>query len=109
MPLSGPLLADPSWPRNPIKYTHLAQDLHWGGHLLLTDLLVLLLLGGGLQSLPGEGASVEVHEDVAQGLHVVSPALFDSQMGVDRGVAGRPGQILVLSKRKESNLCACIM
>jgi hypothetical protein len=91
------------------KYTHLAQDLHWGGHLLLTDLLVLLLLGGGLQSLPGEGAPVEVHEDVAQGLHVVSPALFDSQMGVDRGVAGRPGQILVLSNRKENNLCAYIM
>lgn len=30
---------------------------------------------------------VEVHEHVAEWLHVISPTLLDSQMGVDRGVA----------------------
>ena len=42
-----------------------AQHLHRSGHLLLADLLVLLLLGGCLEALPGQGAQVEVHEHVA--------------------------------------------
>ena len=53
-----------------------AQDLDGRGHLLLADALVLLPLGGGLESLPGQGAQVEVHEDVAQGLQVVTPGLL---------------------------------
>ena len=42
-----------------------AQHLYRSGHLLLADLLVLLLLGGCLEALPGQGAQVEVHEHVA--------------------------------------------
>lgn len=30
---------------------------------------------------------VEVHEHITKRLHVISTALLDSQMGVDRGVA----------------------
>jgi len=66
----------------------LAQHLHRRGHLLLTDLLVLLLLGGGLQSLPWEAASVEVHENIAQTLHVISATLLNSKVGVDGGISG---------------------
>ena len=43
-----------------------AQHLYRSGHLLLADLLVLLLLGGCLEALPGQGAQVEVHEHVAE-------------------------------------------
>ena len=43
-----------------------------------THLFVLLLLGGGLETLPREGATVEVHQDVAEGFHVVATRLFDS-------------------------------
>ena len=68
-----------------------------------THLFVLLLLGGSLESLPGEGAAVEVHEHVAQGLHVVPPALLDTQVGVDGGVARRPRQVLVLSAEKKKS------
>jgi len=60
-----------------------AENLHWSRHLLLADLLVLLFLGGGLQSLPGQTASVEIHEDVAQAFHVVTSALLNSKVSVD--------------------------
>lgn len=74
----------------------LTQHLDRGGHLLLGDLFVLLLLVGGLEALPGQRAAVEVHHHVAEGLHVVPAALLDAEVGVDRGVPGRPGQVLVL-------------
>jgi len=60
-----------------------AQNFYWGRHLLLTDLLVLLLLGGGLQSLPGQTSSVEIHQDVSQAFHVVTSALLNSKVSVD--------------------------
>ena len=40
-----------------------------------------------LESLPWQGAPVEVHEDVSQALHVVSPRLLDTQVRVDRGIS----------------------
>ena len=52
-----------------------------------------------LESLPGQTAAVEVHEDVAERLHVVSPTLLYAQVGVDAGVAGCPRQVLVLPVR----------
>jgi hypothetical protein len=39
-----------------LAWRSLAQDVDGRGHFLLRDPLVLLLLGGGPQSLPGEGA-----------------------------------------------------
>jgi hypothetical protein len=40
--------------------------------LLLSDLLVLLLVCRGLETLPGQTTAKEVHEDVSEGLEVVS-------------------------------------
>ena len=40
-----------------------------------------------LESLPGQGAPVEVHEDISQALHVVPARLLDSQVRVDRGIS----------------------
>mmetsp|Transcript_49756 Transcript_49756/g.158932 ORF Transcript_49756/g.158932 Transcript_49756/m.158932 type:complete len:260 (-) Transcript_49756:839-1618(-) len=77
----------------------LAENLDGGGHLLLADLLILLLLGGRLEPLPGQAAAEEVHEHVPQGLEVVATALLDTQMRVDGSVARGPRQVLVLPVR----------
>lgn len=53
-----------------------AQILGRGRHLFLHDAVVLLLFGGGLESLPRQRASQEVHEHVTQRLHVVPTRLF---------------------------------
>lgn len=53
-----------------------AKDLGGGGHLLLHDAVVLLLLGGSLQALPGQRTAAEVEHDVSQGLHVVATGLL---------------------------------
>ena len=44
--------------------------------LLLTNLLVLLLVGRGFETLPREAPSEEVHEDMSQRLEVVPTRLF---------------------------------
>ena len=56
---------------------------------------IFLLLRRGAKALPRQGSGDEVHEDVAQGFHVVPPTLLDTQVGVDGGVAGGAGQVLV--------------
>lgn len=53
-----------------------AQDLSGGGHLLLHDTVVLLLLGSSLQALPREGASAEVEHHITKGLHIVTSRLL---------------------------------
>lgn len=53
-----------------------AEKLGRGRHLLFHDTIVLLLLGGGSQTLPGQRASEEVHEDVAQCLQIVTSGLL---------------------------------
>ena len=76
-----------------------AEDLGGSSHLLLHDAVILLLLGGRLQSLPGKRATAEVQHDIAQRLHVVTARLLHSQVGVDTGIAGSTGQVLVLTVR----------
>lgn len=44
--------------------------------LHVQDLLVLVLLGLGLQLLPGQLAFSQVDEEVAQGLEIVTPGLL---------------------------------
>lgn len=63
---------------------------------LLADLLVLLLVGGSLQSLPREPASQEVHEDMSQRLQIVSSGLLASEMSVYAHVASGSRQTLAL-------------
>jgi len=76
-----------------------AEDLGGSGHLLLHDTIVLLLLGGSLQTLPGKGATAEVKHNVAQGFHVVTTGLLNTQVSVDAGVTSSTGQVLVLTVR----------
>lgn len=108
----------------------LAENLNRRGHFLLADALVLLPLGGRFEALPRQRAQIEVHENVAQGLQVISSgllcgrtwskvasaanrrkegrtekrtkqasALTNTQMCVDGGIAGRSGEVLVLTVR----------
>ena len=51
--------------------------------LLLTNLLVLLLVGRGLETLPREAPSEEVHEDMSERFKIISACLFCS-VGVSR-------------------------
>jgi hypothetical protein len=53
-----------------------AKDLGRSCHLLLHDAVVLLLLGGRLEALPGKRATAEVEHDVSEGLHVITAGLF---------------------------------
>lgn len=76
-----------------------AEEVSGCGHLFLHDAVIFLLLGGGFQTLPGEGTAEEVHEDVSEGLEVVATGLLNTEMGVDRSVASRTSEILVLSVR----------
>ena len=39
---------------------------------------IFLLFGGGPEALPWKSSCDEIHEDVAQRLHVVPPALFNA-------------------------------
>lgn len=43
-----------------------AEHLSWGGHLLLHDAVILLLLGSSLQALPWKGATAEVKHNVSE-------------------------------------------
>ena len=74
-----------------------AEKVRGSGHLLLHDPVVLLLLGCGLETLPGERAAEEVHEDVSERFEVIAARLLNTQVSVDGGVASSTGQVLVLS------------
>lgn len=52
-----------------------------------------------LEALPGQLAAIEVHEHVAERLHVVAARLLDAEMRVDRRVTRRPCQVLIFSRR----------
>ena len=52
--------------------------------------MLVLLVDSSLsrQTLPRQFPLEEVHEDVTESLHIVSPGLFDSDVGVNTGVSG---------------------
>jgi hypothetical protein len=74
-----------------------AENLGRCGHLLLHDAVVLLLLGGSLETLPWKRATAEVEHDISERLHVVTARLLDTQVSVDAGIAGCASQVLVLT------------
>lgn len=76
-----------------------AENLGGSGHLLLHDTVVLLLLSGSLQTLPGQRATAEVKHNIAQRLHVITTGLLDTQVSVDTGVTSGTSQVLVLTVR----------
>ena len=57
-----------------------AEDLGGGGHLLLHDAVVLLLLSSRLETLPWKGTAAEVEHNVSEGLHVVTAGLLCLQL-----------------------------
>jgi hypothetical protein len=77
----------------------IAEVLDGSGLLLLSDLLVLLLVRGSLQALPGKTSTEEVHEHVAKGLEIVTTRLFPTKMGVDTHVSRGTGEGLPLTVR----------
>lgn len=76
-----------------------AQEVGRSGHLLLHDPVVLLLLGRSLEALPGQGATEEVHEDVSEGLQVITTSLLNAQVSVDGRVTSSTRKVLVLPVR----------
>lgn len=94
-----------------------AKDLGRGGHLLLHDTIVLLLLGSSLQSLPRKRSTAEVEHDISQGFHVIAAGLLcnmlancvnsrqrghlhtNSQMGIDGRVSGCASQVFIFAIR----------
>ena len=50
----------------------IAEILDGSSLLLLTNLLVLLLVGSSLETLPRESATEEVHENVTKGLQIIT-------------------------------------
>ena len=75
----------------------LAQILNGSCLLLLSNLLVLLLVGSSLQALPRQTTTEEVHEDVAQSLEIISATLLTAQVGVDGHVTGCSAEGLALA------------
>ena len=62
--------------------------------LFFLDLLIFFFFGLGLEALPGQPTSQKVDEDISQALQIISSALFNTDVGVDRGVPSGPCQIL---------------
>jgi hypothetical protein len=73
-----------------------AEEIRGGRHLLLHDTIVFLLLCSSFETLPWQSAAEEVHENVSQGLKVITTGLLDSQVGVDGCITSSASEILVL-------------
>lgn len=58
-----------------------------------------MLVGGSLETLPGESTSQEIQENMAERLEIITARLFPSQVGVDAHVAGCAGQRFPLAIR----------
>ena len=66
------------------------------GHFAIHDAFVLLFLGVGLEALPWQTPTDEIHEDVTEGLQIVTARLFNANVCVDAGVSGSTGEVFVL-------------
>lgn len=67
------------------------------GLFLLSNFLVLLLVGGSLKALPRESSTQEVHENVTKSFQIISPRLFPSQMCINAHVTCSAGERFSLS------------
>lgn len=85
--------------RGEVKCTRetLAKLVDTGGHFFLTDSLVFLPLGLGLETLPRQRAAVEIHKHIAERLEIIAPTLLDPHVSVYGRVPCRARQILVLA------------
>ena len=77
----------------------LGESLDRCRQFLVSDLLIFLFLGASGEALPRQAALIEVHKDEAEGLQVISAALLNTQVRVDRGIARSSSQILAIAVR----------
>ena len=82
-----------------------AKEVGGCGHLLLHDTVILLLLRGSLEALPGQSAAQKVHKDIGEGLEIISTGLLNAQVRVDGSVTSGTSQVLVLPVR---NMKMCL-
>lgn len=88
-----------------LTWVAFAQHFDGGGHFLLADSFILLPLGGSLEPLPGQGAQVKVHEDVAEGLQVISPRLLcEGQKKVEIKIRGKQQKGKEIRRGSESTV-----
>jgi len=82
-----------------LRRASLAEGRDGDGLLLLHDKLVLL--GGrlGLESLPWKTSLEEVHQDVTNGLEIVTTGLLDTQVVIDGSITRSTGQRSTLTLR----------
>lgn len=88
-----------SFTREKLTGIVLTENFNRSCSLGVSNLLVALLEGVGLEALPGEGPAEEVHEHVTKSLQVVSAGLLLAHVCVDGHVASRARQGLVLPVR----------
>jgi hypothetical protein len=74
-----------------------AKEIRGCGHLLLHNPIVFLLLCSGLETLPGKRTTEEIHENIRERFEIIATSLLNTQVGVDGGVTGSTGEVLVLS------------
>lgn len=80
-----------------LTWIAVAEILDCSGLLLFTNLLILLLVGSSLQSLPRKTASKEVKEDMTKGLEIIPSRLFASKVSIDTHVTSSSRQRLPLT------------
>ena len=78
---TGVVQEDPKFVRE------IATEEVGGSCHLLHYAVILLLLCGGFETLPGESTAEEVHENVSGGLQVVPALLLDTQVSIDGRIA----------------------
>mmetsp|Transcript_122964 Transcript_122964/g.226495 ORF Transcript_122964/g.226495 Transcript_122964/m.226495 type:complete len:229 (-) Transcript_122964:394-1080(-) len=75
----------------------LAKHLYWCGHLLLHDFLVFLFLAISFEPLPWQTPSIEVHQDIADSLQIITSTLLNTEMCVYASISCCACEILALS------------
>lgn len=75
-----------------------AQLLYGGVDLALLDLAILVVLVPSAEALPRQLSLEEVEDHVTSTLEVVSPALFNTQVGVGRGISCGACKTLLVSE-----------
>ena len=75
-----------------------AKFFYTSGFFLFINFLIMVLILSAFNTLPGQGASKEVHQDKPYRLQIVPAGLFIAAVGINRAIAGSPGYILMIFK-----------
>ena len=74
-----------------------AEIIDFSHNLFFLDFLILFFDVPGLEVLPGETASQEVHKEVTEGLDIISSTLFNTKMSAHRSITSSTSQTLPFS------------